>query len=54
MGWDEQTLTISALVSRHNSERDRRDDHLWEELQGRIRTIVNEEKYESISAMLHG
>lgn len=47
-------LSISATVSRHNSEKDVEHDALWADLSDRVRSIVEEPKYESIIAMCHG
>lgn len=45
-------VKVSAAVSRHNSDQDRLDDSLWEELQHRIEMIVNEHQYQTITAMV--
>jgi hypothetical protein len=44
MGYDLTTTTIivSCRVSRHNDERDQRDDKLAEELNDRLKTAVSE------------
>jgi hypothetical protein len=42
------------LLSAHNSPRDHHDLALWQELAERIRTIVEEPKYQDISAHFDG
>jgi hypothetical protein len=51
MGRDCVEFRVTATVSRHNSDRDREDDALWEELRERVRMICMEHRYESISPM---
>lgn len=48
MGREQASFTVYATVARHNSEQDRIDDDLWEELQRRVRAICREHRYESI------
>ncbi len=48
MGYEQVYLRATALVSRHNSERDRRDDELWKEFLDRVRLIANEPRYQRI------
>jgi hypothetical protein len=45
-----EEFKVSAMLSRHNSEQDRIDDALWEELQARVRAICQEHRYASIAA----
>lgn len=49
MGWERVTLRASALVSRHNSDKDRADDALWAEYIARVRAITEEARYEAIT-----
>lgn len=51
MGRNCVEFKVIATVSRHNSERDREDDDLWEELQERVRAICMEHRYESIGPL---
>lgn len=50
MGYDQESITVTAYVSRHNSPRDDEHDALWGELRDRIRAIVSEDEYEVIRA----
>lgn len=54
MGWERKTIEISGSVSRHNSERDDRDDALWAELTGRLRMIVDDPRYEPLMLIENG
>ena len=49
MGREYRDIKVSCTVSRHNSERDRADDFLFEELQKRIELMCASKRYESIS-----
>ncbi|MFG2848507.1 hypothetical protein ACGF12_35910 [Kitasatospora sp. NPDC048296] len=42
MGYEARTFTVTARVSRHNEERDDRDDSKWCQMAGRISQIVDE------------
>lgn len=46
MGYDQRRIEIVLDASRHNDERDRRDDALAEELREKIREIVESPQYE--------
>ena len=48
MGREAVNLTISCTVSRHNSERDIRDDRLVDELVAEIMEVCRQKKYEPI------
>ncbi len=48
MGRESIALTISVTVSRHNDERDIRDDRLAQELMEEIETLCRQEKYAPI------
>lgn len=52
MGRQWEDFTISASLSRHNSDQDITDDGLWEELQQRIELILREHRYEPINPMV--
>ena len=46
MGYDQRRIEVVLDVSRHNDERDQRDDALAEELRARIRELVESPRYE--------
>ena len=46
-----EVIRVIATVSRHNSDEDGQHDALVEELQTRLRQIVNEDRYLAIHAM---
>lgn len=48
MGFERTQLTVSATVSRHNSDADRRDDLLWEDLSRRVRELAADPRYDAI------
>ena len=48
MGWEQKTITVYTYVSRHNSDDDKRDDSLLDELRDRVQHIAMEHRYESI------
>jgi hypothetical protein len=48
MGYDSRSVSFTAMVSRHNSERDREHDALWEDFCRRAREIADEEQYRAI------
>jgi hypothetical protein len=49
MGYDSiKIFEIYAQVSRHNSDRDKEDDKLVEQLERRIKIILEDEKYNQI------
>ena len=50
MGKDCVEFRVAAMLSRHNSEQDRIDNALWEELQKRVQAICMEHRYASIAA----
>jgi len=54
VGWEQKTITILGLVSRHNSEHDREDDELWADAQKRIGEIVEDPKYGDINLEASG
>lgn len=49
MGTQQVKLEVYGSVSRHNSDKDRQHDSLWEELRHRVEMIVREHRYEEIS-----
>jgi hypothetical protein len=51
MGYEQMSLVISATVSRHNSDRDKRHDELWQEVKDRIDEIIEDPKYAEIILM---
>jgi hypothetical protein len=48
MGHDQQSATIYAYVSRHNSENDERDDALWDRLKEEVAVVLAKPVYEPI------
>ena len=48
MGREAVNLTISCTVSRHNDERDKRDDKLVDDLVNEIQELCRQKKYEPI------
>lgn len=52
MGYSTVGLQVSGSVSRHNSERDKQDDALWEELHDRIVALCSDPRYEQVSPMV--
>jgi hypothetical protein len=48
MGYERVQGRFSALLSRHNSARDREDDALWNEFVQRVRELAGEDKYKAI------
>lgn len=54
VGYHINTLTVIASVSRHNSERDRLHDELWDELVERIEALCNDPKYADIYPAVSG
>lgn len=52
MGRQWEDFTVSASLSRHNSDQDEIDNALWEELQVRIRLIIMEHRYDPINPMI--
>jgi hypothetical protein len=49
MGWDSVSWDVTGHVSRHNSDNDKRDDALWEELIHRFGMICREHRYEPLA-----
>ena len=49
MGRESKSITVSVSVSRHNSDRDERDDRLVEELHDAIMDLCRHPKFEPIS-----
>lgn len=47
-------ITVSGLLSRHNSPQDRSDDVLWAELYDRIKALVEDARYEPIVPVISG
>lgn len=45
MGYETMRREIFASVSRHNSERDREHDELWEDACRRIQEVIQDPKY---------
>ena len=43
--------TLTASLSRHNSDNDQIDNALWRSLMERIRCLVTEPQYESLGIM---
>lgn len=52
MGREQVTLTVTATVSRHNSDEDKTDDALWDEFCAAVKALADDPKYESISPMM--
>jgi hypothetical protein len=52
VGRTQQSLTVIALTSSHNSEQDLTDANLWDDLYARVKALIEEDKYEQIAAML--
>jgi len=48
MGYDQKRILITTRLSRHNSEQDRTDDALFDELADRIREVLTDKRFESI------
>lgn len=49
MGYETRQITVIGRISRHNSEQDRIDEDLLEELENRILMIIKEHRYTSLS-----
>ena len=54
MGYDSRKLVVTARVSRHNDERDERDDGLWDEFCSRVSDVASEPEFKPITVMTHG
>lgn len=54
VGYDTAQLTITARVSRHNSEQDASDDSLWADLVKAVRAVVADPKYAGIEPDVDG
>lgn len=52
MGWDTRRIEIVVHVSRHNSENDKRDDDLLDEMETRIKEVVEDPKYKLLNPMI--
>jgi len=54
MGYDTRQLSITALVSRHNDERDLQDDMAWDRLRCEIEEHINAhpDRYERMHVMV--
>ena len=52
MGRDSVRFSVSAVLSRHNSEDDEIDNRLWEKLQEEIRDLIDHPEFERISPMI--
>lgn len=50
MGYDAVSFTVHARLSRHNDERDVRDNQFWEEIREEIESYL--ENYPEINAMV--
>jgi hypothetical protein len=48
MGSERAQMSITALLSRHNSDRDIEDNRLWAELVGRVKAIAADPRYAEI------
>ena len=53
MGYEYVTGTISASLSRHNSEKDIRHDELWDNFITHLKMIANNPKYKEINLMIN-
>ena len=51
MGYEQVSMTITASLSNHNSERDVTDRALWTELQARVQAILGDPRFDSIMPM---
>lgn len=52
MGYERTELTITASVSRHNSDRDIAHDLLWALLVERIEALIESPEFADISPMI--
>lgn len=52
MGREYREIRITCSLSNHNSHRDKIDEILFEELERRIRSEVEDKEFESISPMM--
>lgn len=48
MGTELRIIEVHGLLSDHNSDQDKIDESLWEELRCRITMIAKEHRYESL------
>lgn len=48
MGYDTVKLTVTAAVSRHNSEQDREDDYAWERFCNRVHELAAEPEFSEL------
>jgi hypothetical protein len=52
MGYEQATIQISTRLSKHNSPRDYEHEALFDDLLQQIRLVVEQPKYEAISAWI--
>ena len=54
MGYDTRQLTITALVSRHNTEQDRIDDLAWQRLRFEIEDHIraHPDRYDQLNVQV--
>lgn len=52
MGYERAELTITARLSRHNSERDAAHDELWDTLVKDIEALIESPEFADISPMI--
>lgn len=52
MGQDSVQIRIVASLSNHNSQRDVTDHALWDELEKRLKVVVEDPLFEPINAWL--
>jgi hypothetical protein len=51
MGYRQVQVVITANLSNHNDDRDKRDEALWADLTAQVKAIVSDPKYDDIIAM---
>ena len=51
MGYEHVEFKVVGSVSRHNSEKDKKHDELWQEVIKRVEEIMEDPKYSEIQLM---
>lgn len=54
MGYELVDFKVIASLSRHNSDKDKEHDRLWEDATKRIEEIINDPKYKPIGLISYG
>lgn len=49
MGYERNTLQLSATLSKHNSPRDDEHEQLWEELRAQVQQVIDDPRYAAIT-----